>query len=81
VAEVAERVREADSSAFTAALSEASPFEAASRLLIASQNEPGALADAVKATLHPILYSQLDAEMTRSIGMFLAFARNMTRTT
>ncbi len=54
-----------------------SPFEAASKLLIACQNSGGDMADQVRATLHPVLHAQLDAEMGRTMGLFSAFARNM----
>ncbi len=59
------------------ALAEESPFEAASKLLVAGQNLGGEVAERVRATLHPVLYAQLDAEFGRSIGLFGAFARNM----
>ncbi len=63
------------------ALGEDSPFVAASRLLIACQNsEEGAdrdVADRVRALLYPVLDSQLDAEVARTMGLFSAFARNM----
>jgi hypothetical protein len=63
---------------WSAALEAASPFEAASRLLVAGQNHPGPVADGVRGVLHPVLKSQLDAEFARSMGLFLAFVRNMT---
>jgi len=59
------------------ALAESSPFEAASKLLVHCQNSGGELARRVRGTLHPVLYSQLDAEMGRTLGLFSAFARNM----
>ena len=59
------------------ALGEESPFEAASRLLVACQNSEGEVAERVRATLRPVLLGQLDAEMGRSMGLFSAFARNM----
>lgn len=59
------------------ALAADSPFEAASRLLVAGQNHPGPIADGVRGILHPVLNTQLDAEFARSIGLFGAFARNM----
>ena len=59
------------------ALAEESPFEAASRLLVACQNSGGEVAGRVRATLHPVLRGQLDAEMGRTMGLFSAFARNM----
>jgi hypothetical protein len=60
------------------ALAADSPFEAASRLLVAGQNHPGPVADGVRGILHPLLNAQLDAEFARTIGLFGAFARNMT---
>jgi hypothetical protein len=59
------------------ALAPESPFEAASLLLVASQNYPGDVADAVRDVLRPVLNAQLDAEFARTIGLFGAFARNM----
>jgi hypothetical protein len=59
------------------ALAEESPFEAASKLLVACQNLKGEVADKVRAKLHPVLNAQLDAEFTRTLGLFGAFARNM----
>jgi hypothetical protein len=61
------------------ALEAGSPFEAASRLLVASQDHPGPVADGVRGVLHPVLNAQLDAELARTTGLFLAFARNMVR--
>jgi hypothetical protein len=60
------------------ALEAPSPFEAASKLLVASQNDPGPVADGVRGVLHPVLRGQLDAEFARTMGLFVAFARNMT---
>lgn len=62
---------------WNAAFESPSPFGAASALLIAAQNQPGALADRVREVLHPLLHSQLDAEMAASMPLFAAFARNM----
>ncbi len=59
------------------ALAEESPFEAASKLLVAGQNLGGEVAQRVRATLHPVLRGQLDAEFGRTLGLFSAFARNM----
>ncbi|MCP3986532.1 MAG: hypothetical protein GY723_19285 [bacterium] len=59
------------------ALQEESPFEAASRLLVACQNSGGEVAERIRATLHPVLHAQIDAEMARTMGLFSAFARNM----
>jgi hypothetical protein len=60
------------------ALEAPSPFEAASKLLVASQNHPGPVADGVRGVLHPVLRGQLDAELARTMVLFIAFARNMT---
>jgi hypothetical protein len=59
------------------ALDEESPFEAASKLLVAAQNAGGEVAERVRGILHPVLRAQLDAEMGRTLGLFSAFARNM----
>lgn len=81
LATAVDRVREVTASApdavWTEALEASSPFEAASRLLVACQNHPGGVADDVRAILHPILRSQLDTEFARTLGLFSAFARNM----
>ncbi len=63
--------------AWSEALAEESPFQAASRLLVACQNDGSELSERVRAILHPVLRQQLDAEMARTIGLFSAFARNM----
>ncbi len=54
-----------------------SPFVAASALLVAAQNDPGPLADHVRAILHPLLDAQLDADLASAMPLFAAFARNM----
>ena len=59
------------------ALAEDSPFEAASKLLVTGQNSDGEVAERVRAILHPVLHAQLDAEMNRTLGLLIAFARNM----
>ncbi len=59
------------------ALGEDSPFEAASRLLVACQDIGGGTAERIRGILHPVLHAQLDAEMGRTMGLFSAFARNM----
>jgi hypothetical protein len=76
---VREQVASAPEPVWREALAAASPFEAASRLLVACQNHPGAIADAVHSSLHPVLRGQLDAEFGRTLGLFSAFARNMAR--
>jgi hypothetical protein len=63
---------------WTVALEAPSPFVAASMLLVASQNEPGPLADRVREVLHPVLYEQLDGELAASMPLFAAFARNIS---
>ena len=75
--EVREIVAGESASEWSEALASDSPFEAASRLLVACQNLGGEVADRVRATLHPVLYAQLNAEMSRTLGLFGAFARNM----
>ena len=70
-------VADASEADWAEALAEESPFEAASRLLVAGQNHPGPVADGVRDILHPVLNAQLDAEFARTIGLFGAFARNM----
>ena len=59
------------------ALAADSPFEAASRLLVAGLNHPGPVSDGVRGILHPVLNAQLDTEFQRTLGLFGAFARNM----
>ena len=63
---------------WAAALDDASPFVAASRLLVAAQNDPGPLADEVRSVLHPLLHAQLDAEMASAMPLFIPFAKNMS---
>jgi len=60
-----------------AALDEPSPFEAASRLLVAAQRSPGPLADELRAGLRPLLLRQLDEEFVASLPMLAAFVQNM----
>ena len=76
---VREQVASAPERAWHEALEAPSPFEAASRLLVACQNHPGSVADGVREVLHPVLRGQLDTEFARTLGLFSAFARNMTR--
>ena len=45
--------------------------------LVAAQNDPGPLADHVRAILHPLLDAQLDADLASAMPLFAAFARNM----
>jgi hypothetical protein len=71
-------VEASDQSEWSAALEGESPFVVASQLLVTAQNAPGPLAEEVKGVLHPLLYSQLDAEMGRAMPLFIPFARNMS---
>ena len=75
--EVRELVASDPAPEWSEALAQESPFESASRLLVHCQNSGGDLAQRVRDILHPVLHSQLDAEMARSLGLFAAFARNM----
>jgi hypothetical protein len=70
-------VAAADRRKWHGALDAPSPFVAASALLVAAQNDPGPLADRVRAVLHPVLHAQLDAEMAAAMPLFAAFAKNM----
>jgi hypothetical protein len=63
---------------WVAALDDASPFVVASRLLVAAQNEPGSLSDEIRGVLHPLLLAQLDAEMGKTMPLFIPFAKNMS---
>jgi hypothetical protein len=60
------------------ALGHASPWESASALLVAAQNEGGDLSERVQKTLHPVLLGQLDKEMAAAMPLFIAFAKNMS---
>jgi hypothetical protein len=60
------------------ALSTDSPWEAASTLLVAAQNEGGELGGRVREALHPVLFGQLDREMAAAMPLFVAFAKNMS---
>jgi len=64
-------VEASGSAQMTDALAEATPFGAASRLLVAAQNEPGATADVIRNTLHPVLFRQLDEEMAAGGWMIM----------
>ena len=61
----------------SAALDEPSPFEAASRLLVAGQQQPGPTSDRVREALRPLLLRQLDEEFAAAVPMLAAFAKNM----
>ncbi len=75
--EVREVVANDSAPEWSEALAEESPFEAASKVLVAGQNLGGDVAERVRAILHPVLHAQLDAEFGRTLGLFGAFARNM----
>jgi hypothetical protein len=60
-----------------AALDEPSPFEAASRLLVAGQRSPGPIADELRAGLRPLLLRQLDEEFAAALPLLVAFVQNM----
>ena len=53
-----------------------SPFEAASRLLVWSQNQPGKLADELRKILHKELYAQLEQEQAAATPLMQAWARS-----
>lgn len=59
------------------ALSEKSPFVAASKMLVWGQNHPGDVATQIRKTLRPELYAQLDEEIAASAPMMGAFVRGM----
>lgn len=54
-----------------------SPFEAASRLLVWAQNNPGDLAREIQKVLRSELYSQLEEELEASAPIMEAFHRGM----
>jgi hypothetical protein len=80
LAEALEALRPAIASSgdreLSAALDESSPFEAASRLLVAGRRNPGPVADEVRAGLHPLLLRQLDEEFAAGLPLLVAFAQN-----
>jgi hypothetical protein len=76
---VAAEVRASGSASWVAALEGSSPFAIAGKLLVEAQNDPGPLAERVRAALHPRLHAQLDAEMKAGLPLFAAFAKNMSR--
>jgi hypothetical protein len=57
-----------------------SPFEMASRLLVWSQEHPGADADTVRSALHPVLTAQLDRESATALPLVIALAQAMWST-
>ena len=60
-----------------AALAEKSAFEAASKLLVWVQNNPGPLAAEVQKVLHDELFRQMDEEVKASDPMKGAFAAGL----
>lgn len=60
-----------------AALAEASPFAAASRLLVWGQDNPGPLAADIQRVLRTELYAQLDEEIVAAEPIKGAFFRGM----
>lgn len=76
-----ERVRPAieksGQAAAIAALAEKSAFEAASKLLVWVQNNPGPLAAEVQKVLHDELFRQMDEEVKASDPMKDAFAAGL----
>jgi len=70
-------IESAGRSEFTAALEEESPYEAASKLLVAGQSDSSALAEELRAALHPLLEQQLEAQLAASFPLLGAFVANM----
>ena len=62
---------------FTAALAADSPYEMASKLLIAGQSDSSALAEELRSALHPLLEQQLEAQLAASSPLLAAFVVNM----
>ncbi len=62
---------------FTAALEADSPYEVASKLLVAGQSDSSALAEELRAALHPLLEQQLEAQLAASFPLLGAFVANM----
>ena len=60
-----------------AALQAESPFEAASSLLVWSQNNPGALANELRGILHPVLFAQMERESEAAEPIMGALQRGM----
>ena len=71
------RIEAAGSPEFTAGLEADSPYEAASRLLVAAQNDSSPLAAELRAELHPLLAQQLAAQLGASAPLLGAFVTNM----
>ena len=62
---------------FTAALEAGSPYEVASKLLVAGQSASSTLAEELRAALHPLLQQQLEAQLAASSPLLRAFVTNM----
>lgn len=71
-------VEQSDQQTPLAALQETSPFEAASRLLVWSQNNPGTLADELRGILHPVLFAQMERELEAAEPIMGALHRGMS---
>lgn len=59
------------------AVQQDSPFEAASRLLVWSQNRPGPLADRIQSTLRPVLLDQMHREMDAAEPIMTVLRKGM----
>jgi len=70
-------IEAAGSPEFAAALEAPSPYEMASKLLVAGQNDSSPLAAEVRAALHPLLERQLEAQLAASAPLLGAFVTNM----
>jgi hypothetical protein len=71
-------IEAAENPEFAAALQAGSPYEVASELLVAGQGDSSALAEDLRAALHPLLEQQLEAQMAASLPLLGAFVANMT---
>jgi len=59
------------------AFDSSSPFEVATRLLVFGQGNPGPVGEQVRAALHPLLFGQLDDELTAAAPLLENFAAAM----
>jgi hypothetical protein len=71
------RIEAAGSPDFASALEATTPYEIASRLLVAGQNDSSPLAAELRAALHPLLEQQLEAQLAASAPLLAAFVTNM----
>ncbi|MCP3986523.1 MAG: hypothetical protein GY723_19240 [bacterium] len=71
------RVEASGNAEAAAALEAASPYETASKLLVAAQNDTSPLAAELHAVLHPLLEQQLEAQLAASSPLLRAFVTNM----